>query len=49
MAETQTSEMEERLKQERDAAIRKGRFGSPVTIVDGEPFWSARRLAQVEK
>lgn len=40
--------VKERLKQETDAAIRKGVFGSPFVIVDGEPFWGHDRLAMVE-
>lgn len=32
-----------------DAAIARGVFGSPYFIVDGEPFWGADRLDQVDK
>jgi 2-hydroxychromene-2-carboxylate isomerase len=32
-----------------EAAIDRGVFGSPTTIVDGEPFWGADRLDQVER
>ncbi|UCH47477.1 MAG: 2-hydroxychromene-2-carboxylate isomerase [Betaproteobacteria bacterium] len=49
LAATQAPEMKERLRQECDAAIKKGVFGSPFIIVDGEPFWGADRLAQVEE
>ena len=49
LAATQAPEMKARLKQECDAAIAKGVFGSPFIIVDGEPFWGADRLAHVEK
>jgi 2-hydroxychromene-2-carboxylate isomerase len=49
LAATQAPEMKSRLKQECDAAIEKGVFGSPFMIVDGEPFWGADRLAHVEK
>lgn len=31
-----------------DAALAKGVFGSPFIRVDGEPFWGADRLDQVE-
>lgn len=31
-----------------DAAIAAGVFGSPYIVVDGEPFWGADRLDQVE-
>jgi 2-hydroxychromene-2-carboxylate isomerase len=41
--------MKARLREECDAAIKKGVFGSPFIIVDGEPFWGADRLEHVEK
>jgi 2-hydroxychromene-2-carboxylate isomerase len=41
--------VKERLKAEVDAAIERGVFGSPYIVVDGEPFWGADRLDQVEK
>jgi 2-hydroxychromene-2-carboxylate isomerase len=47
-AGTQDPMVKERLKAEVDAAIGQGVFGSPYTIVDGEGFWGADRLAQVE-
>jgi 2-hydroxychromene-2-carboxylate isomerase len=40
--------IKERLKQQTQAAIVRGVFGSPFVFVDGEPFWGADRLAQVE-
>ncbi|HEX9466722.1 MAG TPA: 2-hydroxychromene-2-carboxylate isomerase [Alphaproteobacteria bacterium] len=36
------------LRQEIDAAIARGVFGSPFVVVDGEPFWGADRLDQVD-
>jgi 2-hydroxychromene-2-carboxylate isomerase len=39
--------VKEHLKNEVDAAIERGVFGSPYIIVDGEPFWGADRLDQV--
>ena len=42
-------EIKERLKEETEAAIAKGLFGAPYFIVDGEPFWGADRLPQIEK
>ena len=42
-------ENKERLKQEVDAAIARGVFGSPFFIADGEPFWGADRLDQLDK
>lgn len=38
-----------RLRQEVDAAIERKVFGSPFVFVDGEPFWGADRLDQVER
>lgn len=40
--------VKERLKSEVDAAIERGVFGSPYIVIDGEPFWGADRLDQVE-
>ncbi|HXF67398.1 MAG TPA: 2-hydroxychromene-2-carboxylate isomerase [Burkholderiales bacterium] len=41
--------VKERLRREVDAAIARGVFGSPYIVVDGEPFWGADRLDQVER
>lgn len=41
--------LKERLKAECDAALGKGVFGSPYIIVDGEPFFGADRLPQIER
>jgi len=41
--------IKERLKQATEAAIERGVFGSPFVLVDGEPFWGADRLDQVER
>ena len=38
----------QRLKDETDAAIAAGVFGSPFFIVDGEGFWGADRLPMIE-
>ncbi len=38
-----------RLKEETEAAIAAGVFGSPFILVDGEPFWGADRLDQVDR
>lgn len=40
--------VKEKLRQEVDAAIARGVFGSPYVVVDGEPFWGADRLDQVD-
>ena len=41
--------LKERLKVECDAALAKGVFGSPYISVDGEPFFGADRLPQIER
>jgi 2-hydroxychromene-2-carboxylate isomerase len=41
--------IKERLRQATEAAIERGVFGSPFVFVDGEPFWGADRLDQVER
>lgn len=41
--------IKERLKEATQAAIERGVFGSPFVLVDGEPFWGADRLDQVER
>jgi 2-hydroxychromene-2-carboxylate isomerase len=40
--------IKDRLKEQTRAAIERGVFGSPFIFVDGEPFWGADRLAQIE-
>jgi 2-hydroxychromene-2-carboxylate isomerase len=40
--------IKDRLKAQTQAAIERGVFGSPFIFVDGEPFWGADRLPQVE-
>jgi 2-hydroxychromene-2-carboxylate isomerase len=41
--------VKDKLKAEVDEAIAHSVFGSPYVIVDGEPFWGADRLDQVER
>jgi len=41
--------VKERTKNEVDAAIERGVFGSPYLVIDGEPFWGADRLDQAEQ
>ena len=41
--------VKDRLRQEVDAAIAAKIFGSPTFVIDGEPFWGADRLDQVER
>ena len=40
--------VKERTRNEVDAAIVRGVFGSPYIVVDGEPFWGADRLDQID-
>ena len=42
-------EIKDCVKQETDAAIARGMFGAPYFMVDGEPFWGADRLPQIDK
>jgi 2-hydroxychromene-2-carboxylate isomerase len=42
-------ELKARLKQECEDAIANGVFGSPYILVDGEPFFGADRLPQLER
>lgn len=42
-------EIKERLRAEVEAAMAKGVFGSPTVIIDGEPFFGADRLPQIER
>lgn len=37
------------LKQEVDAAIALGVFGSPYIVVDGEPFWGHDKLEEIDR
>ena len=48
-AAIQTPEIKERLKTETAAALEAGVFGSPFFLVDGEPFWGADRLEQLDR
>lgn len=41
--------IKERLRAETDAALTSGVFGVPWIVVDGEPFWGADRLPQLER
>ena len=38
-----------RLKNEVDAALARGVFGSPYFVIDGEPFWGVDRFDQMER
>ncbi|MEO0035462.1 MAG: hypothetical protein RLZZ501_1485 [Pseudomonadota bacterium] len=41
--------VKQRLKDRTDEALRRGIFGSPFMIADGEPFWGADRLAMLDE
>ncbi len=41
--------IKDRLRAETDAAVAAGVFGAPWIVVDGEPFWGADRLPQIEQ
>ncbi len=49
IAATQDPAIKARLKAETDRSLELGVFGSPFFFVDGEPFWGADRLDQVER
>jgi 2-hydroxychromene-2-carboxylate isomerase len=44
----QSPEIKQRLRDEVEAGIKRGVFGSPFLIVDGEAFWGNDRLSEVE-
>ena len=48
LAALQSQPVKDRLREEVDAAIAKGVFGSPFFIADGEPFWGVDRLPMLE-
>lgn len=41
--------VKERLKNETDAAIKRGVFGSPYVLIGSEPFWGVDRFDQIER
>ncbi len=41
--------IKERLRAETEAAVAAGVFGAPWIVVDGESFWGADRLPQIER
>lgn len=42
-------EIKQALFVENEEAIRRGVFGSPFVLVDGEPFWGVDRLEQIDR
>lgn len=49
VAGMQTPEIKDRLRTETESAVAAGVFGAPWIVVDGEPFWGADRLPQIER
>ena len=49
MAALDDDSVKQRLKDETSMAVKKGVFGSPFIIVDGEGFWGADRLWMVKR
>lgn len=49
VAVTTDGGLKERLRLAGEAAMARGVFGAPYIIIDGEPFWGADRLPQIEK
>jgi 2-hydroxychromene-2-carboxylate isomerase len=45
LAGIQRPDIKDRLIRENEEAIRKGVFGSPFFLADGEPFWGSDRMA----
>ena len=45
----QEQAIKQRLKDETNAAIGNGVFGSPFIVIDGEPFWGADRLWMIRR
>lgn len=46
---TQDPQIKDLFKKKNDAALAKGVFGSPYILVNGQPFWGADRLYQLDK
>ena len=40
--------IKDKLRNETEAAIKLGVFGSPYIVIDGEPFWGVDRFDQIE-
>lgn len=49
LAAVQDPAIKQRLREETERSLETGVFGSPFVFVDGEPFWGADRLDQVER
>jgi len=49
LAGIETPTIKEKLRDEVEASIERGVFGSPFAIVDGEPFWGADRFWMIKR
>ena len=49
LAAISSEPLKQRLREECEAAIARGVFGSPYVVIDGEPFWGVDRLPQIER
>jgi 2-hydroxychromene-2-carboxylate isomerase len=49
LAGIQEQRIKDRLKDETEGAVKKGVFGSPFFIADGEPFWGHDRMAELDQ
>ncbi len=49
MAAIATPEVKAMLRSATEAAVARGVFGAPFFFVEGEPFWGADRLPQIER
>ncbi len=49
LAALSAAAVKDRLKNEVEAAIKLGVFGSPYLVIDGEPFWGIDRFDQIER
>ena len=49
LAGIQEQKVKDRLKDETENAVKKGVFGSPFFIADGEPFWGHDRMPELDQ
>jgi 2-hydroxychromene-2-carboxylate isomerase len=48
-AATEDPAIKDRFRQDVEAALARGVFGSPFVFVDGEPFWGVDRFDQIDR
>lgn len=44
-----SAEIKDKLREVNEQALKLGIFGAPYILIDGEPFWGADRLPQIDK